>query len=111
MTRLCQFAGVVTEVSDTAADSQSQQQVHTAPDPSLGMPAPQLQVGDHVLGACRFGSYTTCLNVPAQQVPLTINHFQNLLCLLHHCTGHCVFETDVLLAQSVCMPCSRLVTG
>lgn len=32
------------------------------------MPAPQLQVGDHVLGACRFGSYTTCLNVPAQQL-------------------------------------------
>lgn len=71
ITQLRQFAGVVTAIPDTTPDSLSQQQANTAADPCLVMPAPQLQVGDHVLGACRFGSYTTCLNVPAQQVTLT----------------------------------------
>ena len=28
----------------------------------------KLTVGDKVFGACRFGGYTTCLNIPAQQV-------------------------------------------
>ena len=70
MTQLCQFAGVVTEVPGTSDDSQPEQQANMTSNPGLGMPAPQLQVGDHVLGACRFGSYTTCLNVPAQQVPI-----------------------------------------
>lgn len=60
-----QFAGVVSNIAVTTVDSPSQQQATSATE---GIATPQLQVGDHVLGACRFGSYTTCLNVPAQQV-------------------------------------------
>ena len=70
ITQLCQFAGVVTEVADTAVDSMPQS-ANMASDSSKDEVAPQLQVGDCVLGACRFGSYATCLNVPAQQVRLT----------------------------------------
>ena len=35
--------------------------------------APQFEVGDRVLGACRFGSYATRLNVPAQQVQIILS--------------------------------------
>lgn len=68
ITWLHQFAGVVSNLADTTIDSLSHQQAISAPESSQGAATPQLQVGDHVLGACRFGSYTTCLNVPAQQV-------------------------------------------
>lgn len=64
----CQFAGVVTEVADTDVDSLSHQQADMAADSRQDVLTPQLQVGDQVLGACRFGSYTTRLNVSAQQV-------------------------------------------
>lgn len=67
----CQFAGVVVEVGSEAEDhdeeagtSLAQHTRQTASD----VLTPALQIGDHVLGACRFGSYATCLNVPAQQV-------------------------------------------
>ena len=61
----CQFAGLVTNIAHAANDSQ---QADAAPDSTQIPSAPQLQIGDRVLGACRFGSYATHLNVPAQQV-------------------------------------------
>lgn len=63
----CQFAGIVTALGPDTADSQCMSQDGTAHAVS-GTAKTDLQIGDHVLGACRFGSYATSLTVPAQQV-------------------------------------------
>ena len=57
-----QFAGVVTSLGPKAQSAEAKS--------GLARPtsAADLQVGDRVLGACRFGSYATHLNVSAQQV-------------------------------------------
>ncbi len=65
-------------ITDLGPDSDSSQETHYQPANSKshlghGIPKTELQIGDQVLGACRFGSYTTCLNVSTQQVRHTVN--------------------------------------
>lgn len=67
----CQFAGVVIELGPEADDDDQEASTSLTQhirQTASEVPTPALQIGDHVLGACRFGSYATCLNVPAQQV-------------------------------------------
>ena len=71
---------------------------------------PQLQVGDRVLGACRFGSFTTCLNVPEQQVQFTAHRLSTpapcimLQLALWYCT--CSLEHQV--CKQSCLAVSTL---
>lgn len=65
-----EFAGVIT---DLGPDFDSSQERYPDPADSKshlghGISRTELQIGDQVLGACRFGSYATCLNVPTQQL-------------------------------------------
>ena len=79
-----QFAGVVTSLGPKAESTEAKA--------GLARPtsAQDLQVGDRVLGACRFGSYATQLNVPAQQVKPS-------LALLHN---HSTSKTHNMMCSS-----------
>ncbi len=72
MMPLCQFAGVIMDLGPDIHDSHERTAQSADSQAQIGQDTPKgdLQVGDHVLGACRFGSYATCLNVPTQQVQL-----------------------------------------
>lgn len=67
----------MTDIGPTAdkadADSQKSAEQESA-ESELRAPTAlsDLQIGDRVLGACRFGSYATHLNISAQQVSLDV---------------------------------------
>ncbi|KAL0036568.1 hypothetical protein WJX79_000784 [Trebouxia sp. C0005] len=65
-----EFAGVITDLGPNSDSSQEThcQSADSKPYSGHGGSKTELQIGDYVLGACRFGSYATCLNVATQQL-------------------------------------------
>lgn len=86
-----QFAGVVTSLGPEETNDTGDRQ--TPPASSVHTPTSiaDLHIGDRVLGACRFGSYATHLNISAQQV-LFLQAFEAFETSVCNLVGVCVLE-------------------